>query len=189
MRKSHLGSALLAGLLLAGGSVAFVKYKDNDNRFCISCHLHEDLYHATVAAAPGTLAGGHFHARHAAHPERCFTCHSGEGLVGWTTVTVYSAYDAARWVLGDRHEPDTMRVKLENTACTKCHGRLGRGSRSDSGRFHDISEHRSLATPCVACHTVHAEGPREQLFMKPAVVQAQCVKCHPGGPAGSEGSD
>ncbi len=189
MQKRILGGALAAAILLAGGSVAFVKHKDNDNRFCISCHLHEDLYRRTIAPTPGTLAGGHFRARHAAHPERCFTCHSGEGVAGWTTVTAYSAYDAARWVLGDRHEPDSMRVKLENTACTKCHGRLGHGLHTDSGRFHDLAEHRSIPTRCVDCHTVHSAGPRERIFMNPAVVQAQCVKCHPGGPAGSEGSD
>lgn len=62
--------------------------------------------------ARAALAGAHFAAKSAGHPERCFTCHSGEGVTGWSAVTALSAWDAARWVLGARHEPTTMRSRI-----------------------------------------------------------------------------
>ena len=181
-------AAVLAAL--SAGSVAFVKYQDTDNRFCISCHLHEDLYRLTTGTTPpATLAAAHFGARHPGHPERCFTCHSGEGIAGWSTVTVYSAYDAARWVLGDRHEPDSMRVKLDNGACAKCHEKDIRRSKSGSDKYHEVSEHHGVGVRCVACHTVHTRGQKAQDFLSSSVVQAQCVRCHPGGPEGAGGGD
>ncbi len=110
-----------AMLVLVACSVGFVKHKDHDNRFCIACHLHQDIYRHTVTAPPTTLAAGHYRADRGHHPERCFTCHSGEGVVGWSQVTLLSAWDAARWVAGDRHEPTSMRLPLTNQACLKCH--------------------------------------------------------------------
>ena len=65
-----------------------------------------------VSAPPTTLAAAHYRAHGPGHPERCFTCHSGEGVVGWTQVTLLSAWDAGRWVLGDRHEPLLQNVRV-----------------------------------------------------------------------------
>lgn len=191
MRNSTRGLTLAAALVaVSAGSVAFVKYQDTDNRFCISCHLHQDLYRLTIASVPpATLAAAHYGAKHPAHPERCFTCHSGEGVLGWSTVTAYSAYDAARWVLGDRHEPDSMRVKLDNSACAKCHAADIRRSKSGSDKYHEVSEHRGVSVRCVACHTAHTRGQKAQDFLSSSVVRARCARCHPGGPEGAGGGD
>src|SRR5262245_37513927 len=106
------GAALaLVALLLAATPVVVVKRLDGNNDFCISCHLHQLHFRGMVGVPAATLAGAHFAARAkkpAGHPERCFTCHSGEGVAGWSEVTALSAWDAARWVLGDRHEPTAM---------------------------------------------------------------------------------
>ena len=119
---------------------------------------------------------------------RCFTCHSGEGMRGWTQVTGLSAWDAARWVAGDRHEPDSMRLKLENTACLKCHaadlrsaapGRVAHGLAPAD--FHKLSEHRGVAASCVACHTAHTAGAPAKDYMNDVRVQRECARCHPSG--------
>src|SRR5262245_44808270 len=111
-------------LLLIAAPVIVVKKLDEHNDFCISCHLHQPHHRGMVTQPATTLAGAHFAAsaeKPADHPERCFTCHSGEGVIGWSAVTALSAWDAARWVLGDRHEPTSMRLPLEDGACLKCH--------------------------------------------------------------------
>src|SRR5437867_1634621 len=80
--------------------------------------------------------------------------------------TALSAWDAARWVLGDRHEPTAMRLPLEDGACLKCHAADVRGTRSteETDRFHELADHRKLRTPCVACHVTHRTGKPDRNF-------------------------
>jgi len=185
--------AWLIGLLaLAAVPTAVVKRLDEDNRFCISCHLHETIYRNTTGDSLVTLSTAHYRAtRRDRHPERCFTCHSGEGLVGWSAVTALSAWDAGRWVLGDRHEPTSMRLPLENAACLKCHPGVTRGtlSEEETSKYHALANHRAVKTPCVACHRVHTRGEKARQFLDPAVVRRQCQTCHRhmGNPSGEEG--
>jgi hypothetical protein len=169
-----------AGLALAAGSVGLVKYKDQDNRFCISCHLHEPHYRGMVESPQATLAAAHFHAPGGGHSERCFTCHSGEGVVGWSQVTALSAWDAARWVLGDRHESTAMRLPLSNQACLKCHAQDVRGTRSadETEKFHELADHRGVRVACVSCHVTHRRGLLAKSFLDDATVRAQCRTCH-----------
>ncbi len=169
-----------AMLVLVACSVGFVKHKDHDNRFCIACHLHQDIYRHTVTAPPTTLAAGHYRADRGRHPERCFTCHSGEGVVGWSQVTLLSAWDAARWVAGDRHEPTSMRLPLTNQACLKCHAAQVRGTKSENEttKYHELSQHRGITVPCFGCHVVHAPGARAKLYLDDATVRARCQACH-----------
>lgn len=54
--------ATLAGVAVLSVALVVVKRLDEDNRFCVSCHLHEDLSRLTHAAPPSTLAAAHFHA-------------------------------------------------------------------------------------------------------------------------------
>src|SRR5262249_19819676 len=155
-----------------------------DNRFCISCHLHQTIYRNTTGDSLITLSAEHYHARrsprpgYVAHPERCFTCHSGEGVAGWTAGAAPSPWDAGRWVLGDRHEPTFMRLPLTNSACLKCHADVTHGTKSEeeTWKYHELLAHRAVKTPCVACHVVHARGARERHFLDPAVVRPQCQK-------------
>ena len=171
----------VAGLaLLIGGSVAFVKHKDQDNQFCISCHLHEQIHRNTVAEPPPTLSGGHYRAKGSRHPERCFTCHSGEGVVGWSQVTLLSAWDAARWVLGDRHEPTRMRLPLSDQACLKCHAADVRGTKSEEEtvKYHEMSSHRAVSIPCASCHVTHKPGVRAKQFLDDETVRGRCRGCH-----------
>jgi nitrate/TMAO reductase-like tetraheme cytochrome c subunit len=185
--------AWLIGLLaLAVVPVAVVKKADQDNRFCISCHLHQAIHRNTTGDSLVTLSSAHYRAtRRDRHPERCFTCHSGEGVVGWSAVTALSAWDAGRWVLGDRHEPTSMRLPLENAACLKCHAGVMSGtlSEEETSKYHALANHRGVKTPCVACHVVHTRGERARLFLDPAVVRRQCQACHRlmEGTSGEEG--
>ena len=177
---------LVSTLAVTAAAVGLVKHQDQDNRFCVACHLHEALSRKTFEPEPRTLAAAHYRAAGPGHPERCFTCHSGEGVRGWTQVTLLSAWDAARWVAGDRHQPDSMRLKLENPACLKCHAadlrRTGRSVRGMAqAEYHRLTEHRGVRTPCVACHTAHTEGEKPKDFMADAVVRRECARCHPNG--------
>ena len=190
--------AWLIGLVaLAAVPTAIVKRLDQDNRFCISCHLHQAIHKNTTGDSLVTLSTAHYRARrdkpsaYAGHAERCFTCHSGEGVVGWTAVTALSAWDAGRWVLGDRHEPTSMRLPLTNDACLKCHANVMRGTESDEETtdFHPLMSHRGVKTPCVACHVVHARGTKERHFLDPAVVRKQCQVCHRNQGGGGGGSE
>jgi len=160
-------------------STAFVKHKDEDNQFCVSCHLHQKHMDGMTTLPASTLAAAHHGAKDKAqHPERCFTCHSGEGMAGWTQVTVLSAWDAARWVVGDRHEPTTMRLPITNAACLKCHATDLRNFPRDENKFHGLSDHRRVGIACVSCHQVHDPGPQDNTFLDDANVRAQCQKCH-----------
>ena len=185
--------ATLAGVAVLAVALVVVKRLDEDNRFCVSCHLHEDLSRLTHAAPPSTLAAAHFHAaaeagvgittaraRSVAPPNRCFACHSGEDVVGWTQVTVLSAWDAARWVAGDRHEPTSMRLPLTNAACLKCHAADIRGTMSEeeTSNYHELARHNSVSMPCVSCHQVHARAEPDRLFLRSSTVRARCASCH-----------
>src|SRR5262249_26416805 len=170
-------------LLLLAAPVIVVKQLDGRNGFCISCHLHEPHYRGMVTMPATTLAGAHFEGvarKPAGHPERCFTCHSGEGVVGWRAVTALSAWDAGRWVVGDRHEPTAMRLPLEDRACLKCHAADVRGTRSaeETDRFHELTDHRAVRTPCIACHITHRAGKSDRNFLDETVVRARCRDCH-----------
>jgi predicted CXXCH cytochrome family protein len=171
-----LGIALIA---IGVVTTAFVKHKDEDNQFCVSCHLHQEHMDGMTKMPAGTLAAAHHAAQDGSgHPERCFTCHSGEGVVGWTQVTVLSAWDAGRWVLGDRHEPTTMRLPITSQACLKCHADDLRKLPRDETRFHGLSDHRRVGIPCVSCHRVHDAGPKNNDFLDNANVRTQCQRCH-----------
>jgi nitrate/TMAO reductase-like tetraheme cytochrome c subunit len=183
--------ALLAVVAATLGT-ALVKRLDEDNRFCVACHLHGEIMRNMTAASPVALSSAHFAARNGpaagqqsaasfhGHPERCFTCHSGEGVVGWTQVTVLSAWDAARWVAGDRHEPTSMRLPIDNKACLKCHANQMHGSSTaeETDRFHELGDHRGVTLPCVGCHQVHRPGERARHWLHPDTVRPQCARCH-----------
>ena len=167
-------------LVLVSGAVGFVKYKDQDNRWCIACHLHREFYRGTLSAPPATLSAAHYRAKGPGHPERCFTCHSGEGLVGWGQVTLLSAWDAGRWLVGNRHEPTSMRLRLDNRACLKCHAADIRGTKSneETAKFHELTDHRGIGTACVSCHVTHTTGSRSKSFLDDATVRRRCQGCH-----------
>jgi hypothetical protein len=182
-RPVRLWRGLLALVLVAVASVVTVKKLDQDSRFCVSCHLHEDLLRDMTARPAVALSSAHFAAatkQPAGHPERCFTCHSGEGVVGWTQVTLLSAWDAARWVAGDRTEPTHMRLPLTDAACLKCHAADVRGSKTaeETDAFHELSDHRTLTVACIACHQVHRRGLARRTWLDDAKVRTQCARCH-----------
>lgn len=181
-------------VLAAVGTVGVVTVKklDEDNRFCVSCHLHGDLLRDMTATPAVALTSTHFAAATTAparHPERCFTCHSGEGVVGWTQVTLLSAWDAARWVAGDRHEPTHMRLPLTDAACLKCHAQDVRGSKTseETEAFHELADHRTLPMKCIDCHSAHRRGEARRTWLDNGTVGKQCLRCHKDFGAG--GSD
>lgn len=168
-------------VLSVGVFTAIIKRLDEDNRFCVSCHLHEEHLAGMFAPSPVVLAGAHGGARdRTGHPERCFTCHSGEGVRGWLEVTALSAWDAARWVAGTRTEPGAMKLPIVDAACLKCHADDVGGSMDaeETDEFHQLRDHRTLSVRCVECHVVHRPGRPDRHWLDTPTVQRQCARCH-----------
>lgn len=189
-------------MMFLGGLAA----KERDNRFCVSCHLHEEKYTRYLAAAPLDLAGAH---RRADARVGCIACHGGADLPMRLRVWAVAGLDTLRFLAGAYAEPDHMRLPLRDAECRQCHtpilkslspeaapspapppaGEPGQAgiletlqSPPTSGAlaFHGMREHDSVGVACVGCHASHITGgeatPR---FLVPAVVQPVCRECHP----------
>lgn len=100
--------------------------------------------------------------------------------MGWTQVTLLSAWDAVRWVAGTRTEPTHMKLPIVDAACLKCHASdvHGTATAEETDQFHELGDHRSLSVRCVECHVVHGTGRPEQHYLIREVVQRQCARCH-----------
>lgn len=180
--------------------------KERDNRFCVSCHLHEDKYTRYLAAAPLDLAGAH---RRADVSVGCIACHGGADLTMRLRVWTVAGFDTVRFVAGAYTEPNHMRLPLRDAECRVCHTPIlrARGPEAappsaqlpagEAGQeviletlqspptsgplpFHGMREHETVQVACIACHASHVTGgERTPSFLVPAVVQPVCRKCHP----------
>ncbi|HEU4366951.1 MAG TPA: hypothetical protein VFV05_01840 [Methylomirabilota bacterium] len=196
------GGALAITLLFLAGLAA----KERDNRFCVSCHLHEDKYTRYVTAAPLDLAGAH---RQADAAVGCIACHGGADLPMRLRVWAVAGFDTLRFLAGTYTEPDHMRLPLRDAECRQCHTPILKArspqaaapsAPSPTGEagqeviletlqspptggtvaFHGMREHETVTVACIGCHASHVTGgeatPR---FLVPAVVQPVCRECHP----------
>jgi nitrate/TMAO reductase-like tetraheme cytochrome c subunit len=180
-------------ILLAGGSVvgaaAFgmgivvTDYLEQDNAFCISCHvtsatrLHQDKFDTffPVARRITTLAAAH----HGAGGKlfKCVDCHNGVTITDKLRIKVQAAGDTAAYFLGDFKEPKLLRFPLGNRLCLECHTTGGRNPDKETA-FHFASHHGSLPFTCYECHTVHRPASRETRFLARDIVQPLCDDCH-----------
>ncbi len=195
------GALATAGLFLAG-----LGAKERDNRFCVSCHLHEDKYTRYITAAPLDLAGAH---RRADVSVGCIACHGGANLPMRLRVWAVAGFDTVRFLAGMYTEPNHMRLPLRDAECRQCHtpilkaggpqaaapsapspaGATGQEviletlqSPPTSGglAFHGMREHETMTAACTGCHASHVTGgERTPSFLVPAVVQPVCGECHP----------
>ncbi len=186
--------ALAAAAAIAGPlGWAVTDHLEQDDAFCVSCHLREGvpLHRENAedfrARPPVSLAVAHAAAGNEARPDgafRCIDCHGGTGLLGRARVKLLSARDAFWYAVGRFEEPEGMRWPLWDADCTKCHERFAEvpSTRWADARFHEIPHHNvELPVRCVECHLSHERGGlAEHDFLHPAPVRAQCARCHEG---------
>lgn len=178
--------------------------KERDNRFCVSCHLHDEKFARLTAVASTDLAGAH-HRKDVT--VGCIACHGGADLGMRVAVWAVAGFDTVKFLAGAYREPAQMRLPLRDAECRGCHtpilgassGRAmadggapgpppalestfsaeaeteGRGGTS----YHAIREHDPVRVPCVGCHTSHTtDGDSAGLFISKARVVPLCRECH-----------
>jgi hypothetical protein len=206
-RRLAWGAFVLTGLSLVGTlALTALAAKERDNRFCISCHLHEEKFKRFTMPPPTDLAGAH----HLKKPEvGCIECHGGADPVMHAKVWFVAGWDTLRFLVGTYEEPTRMRLALRDAECRQCHdpilprGRAGQPAsagpapapaasgaeasymadplteRSAPSSYHAIREHDTVNVRCVTCHTSHTtEGTRKDRFISPRTVEPICRECH-----------
>jgi predicted CXXCH cytochrome family protein len=199
-----LGTAGVAGVLLLG--VLFLTAlaaKERDNRFCVSCHLHDDKFLRLTASEATDLAGFH-HLKKA--EVGCIACHGGADPLMRAKVWTVAGFDTLRFLAGTYREPTHMRLPLRDAECRRCHTPiLGRPVSSSSattaakpieatdesvaaeaeteGRggtsYHAIREHDTVRIACVRCHASHAtDANAADKFLSRPKITAICRDCH-----------
>jgi len=201
-----LGAAGGAGALLLGALfLVALAAKERDNRFCVSCHLHDEKFGRLIALAPGDLAGQH-HRKDAT--VGCIACHGGADPGMRLTVWAVAGFDTLKFLAGAYREPTRMRLPLRDAECRQCHTPILRAAHADGaasgapartddpsdestfaaeaateGRggtsYHAIREHDTVRVTCVRCHTTHAtDSDAPSRFISRTRVVPICRECH-----------
>lgn len=186
--------ALVCGTLFVGGLVA----KERDNRFCVSCHLHEEKFSRLIAATATDLAA--FHHRRKAEVG-CIACHGGAGAARQMHVRLRAGVDTLAFLAGVFAEPTRMQLPLPDGDCRPCHtpilGSRAPGARPveatveaifaaeaetegrGSGSYHAIREHGTVRIACVRCHPSHTtDSDAGNHFIAKAKIRPLCQECH-----------
>ena len=194
----------VAALVTAGAFLAGLSAKERDNRFCVSCHLHEAKFGRLVGAPVTDLAGFH-HAKDGRLG--CIACHGGADPMMRVRVWSLAAFDTVKFLVGTYEEPTRMRLPLRDVDCRQCHTPIlkesaavavpatrstpeaagaeasymmeaptGPGARIS---FHAFREHEAVNVRCVACHTAHTtDSASTEQFLSRPVVEPICRGCH-----------
>lgn len=174
-------AALVSALFLTG-----LAARERDDRFCISCHLHEAKFTRFGAAAPADLAAYH-HRRQAV---RCIDCHGGADPVMRLRVWAVAGVDTLRFLAGRYREPDHMRLPLRPAECRRCHTPIvarapaaadetAAGGEASGTGYHSIRDHDGVPIGCGRCHASHTTDSEARLqFISRAHVQPVCRECH-----------
>lgn len=189
MRRLRSWPLLLSIGLPVAGAAAFAAgltvtdYLEQDNTFCIACHLgdnqrlHQEKYTTffPVDGAVITLAAAHHSGSDM--PFRCVDCHNGATFADKLRIKAQAARDTVAYFLGDFEEPEQMRFSLGDRVCLKCHTTAAKGPKQ-AAAFHDAKHHRELPLACYECHTAHRQAKSETRFLKREIVQPLCDGCH-----------
>jgi hypothetical protein len=169
------------GLPFAFGGVLY--RAEQNNYFCVSCHLHDEKFARFLGQPlPTDLAGGHHVSRQAV---RCIDCHGGADPAMRVRVWAVAGIDTLRFLVGWYEEPRRMRLPLRDAECRQCHDPIIRMTpeqeETQEGRgdsYHAITEHRTVHVACVACHTSHMRAEKRLQFIDRRAVLPICRRCH-----------
>ena len=181
-----VGGALVGLPVLMVLSLAGLAAKERDDRFCISCHLHEKKFDRFVNAPARDLTGPH-HAKDV----RCIDCHGGADLPMRLRVWTVAGIDTLRYLAGRYHEPEGMRLPLRANECARCHTPIMKHRPAASAeqeealegqtgnQYHAIRGHETVRIICTRCHRSHTTDSEPRLqFIARAHVQPICRECH-----------
>lgn len=165
---------------LAFGFVSFVAsmevtdHLEENNRFCIACHLHEQIFEDFMTDIPRlvTLAGAHHQGE-----VKCIDCHIGATHADKLIVKAMAGWDTVQYFVGNFKEPDHLRFPLGDRTCLKCHTDGGQ-SKTRAGAFHNEPNHRDMRFECVVCHQSHPVRDPSTLFLEQTIVRPVCQECH-----------
>src|SRR5262250_2815959 len=107
-------AVFLVGVLFLVGLAA----KERDDRFCVSCHLHDQKFERLIASSAADLAGLHHNKK---AEVGCIACHGGADLGMRLRVWTVAGFDTLKFLVGRYREPDHMRLPLRDVECRQCH--------------------------------------------------------------------
>lgn len=169
-------------LLVAFGVVSFlagVEVTDRleqDDRFCIACHVPRMLQiyaqAQPVAGRAVTLAGVHVKRQ-----VKCIACHIGATIQDKVLIKAIAAKDTVKYFSGLFQDVESLTYPLGDRTCLKCHPEGGQNARAPPA-FHNAPYHRDPRNQCSDCHRSHAEAPEEARFLARDRVKPLCDSCH-----------
>lgn len=164
------GLLLIVPVIFLGG---LARIEQND-RFCVLCHLHEEKFNRFQASVSRDLAGAH----HRKKSVRCIDCHGGADPVMRLRVWTVAAVDAAKFLAGRYVEPDQMRLPLRDKECNQCHTPILKKT-SRSAAYHALRDHDGVRVACVRCHANHTSDVEARFqFLARSRVLPVCRECH-----------
>ena len=78
-------------------------YLEEDNHFCIACHLHEEIFKNFMTDTPRlvALAGAHLHKGEV----KCIDCHIGATHTDKLIIKAMAGWDTVQYFIGNFKEP------------------------------------------------------------------------------------
>jgi len=150
---------------------------EEDNQFCIACHLHEKKFSAfhPVQGQWVTLAAAHN--LEGDRQVKCIDCHIGATVTDKLIIKAIAARDTVAYFAGAFQEPTYLRYALGTRTCLKCHPTGGQNP-GQANAFHNAPYHARMPLVCYDCHSVHPEASVATRFLRESTVQPLCDSCH-----------
>ncbi|MBI4638398.1 MAG: hypothetical protein HY727_18830 [Candidatus Rokubacteria bacterium] len=167
--------------------------KERDNRFCVSCHLHDEKFTRLIAPASTDLAGLH-HQKKA--EVGCIACHGGVHPGMRVRVWALAGFDTLKFLAGAYQEPTRMRLLLQDAECRQCHTPILPVARKERGAGQPGPGAAAPPTGTnVADESTDAEeaategrgGGSYHAIREHNTVKTTCVACHTAHTTDSDG--
>jgi hypothetical protein len=146
--------ALVAGILVALGSMVILHQSDTNPEFCKTCHVMDRYVESYLTS--NTL--DHVHAQAGV---QCKECHSDYDIPA-------EIESGIKFITGN-YDKDFPRRKFEDTVCTQCH--ISLDYVADQTDYLVRNPHRSH-NPDLACRTCHVSHGEQNDY---------CSTCHENG--------
>jgi predicted CXXCH cytochrome family protein len=167
----------LLGVAAFGTGIVVTDALEQNNRFCVACHLHEKKFTEfhPVQDKQVTLAAAHN--LEGDKNVKCIDCHIGATIADKMIVKAIAARDTVAYLVGAFEEPTHLRFALGTRMCLKCHPTGGQNPEQENA-FHNTPSHAKMPLVCYECHTVHPTASVATRFLREQTVKPLCDGCH-----------